>query len=160
MFHVTNNYVSPDIIPPNIRVESVDASLCRTARTCSDQDWIVWFSAQDDQLGLYALRLSLPVGSAADRFYWWRDNHVIGSRDPVYVGAALSCCIQAVSLAAEDMAANQLVAVESQAAGGGMNWRIVVGVSVGVGVLVLIVMAVFGTCLYRKKYHNVPQDGL
>jgi hypothetical protein len=65
-----------------------------------------------------------------------------------------------VSLAAEDMAANQLVAVESQAAGDGMNWKIVVGVSVGVGVLVIIVMAVFGTCLYRKKYHNVPQDGL
>jgi len=156
---VTNNYVSPDTLPPSIRVESVDGSACRAARTCGDHDWIVWFSARDDQLGLYALRLVVPAGKAGERFHWWRDNHVIGSRDTVYVGAALSCCIEAVSLEAEDIAANQLVAVETQE-GGGTNWKIVVGVSVGVGVLVVIVMGVFGTCLYRKKYHNVPQDGL
>jgi hypothetical protein len=150
-------------MPPNILTESVDgATACPEARACSQQNWHVSFLVEDEQLGLYSLRLTATGGSgagAADLLYWWRENHVVGSRDPVRVGATMSCCITAVSLEAEDMAANQLVAVEVQA-GGGMSWPIVIGVSVGVGVLVIIVMAVFGTCLYKKKYHGVPQEGL
>jgi hypothetical protein len=154
--------VAPDTYQPNVRLEAIDSAACATAHHCAEQDWSLRFVVQDDEYGLFAARMTLLGGgdeSRGQRLFWWRENHVIGSRDPVRVGAVVSCCTLAVNLEAEDMAANQVSLLGAQAEVG-MNWRIVIGVSVGVGILVVILIGVFGTCLYRKKYHGVPQDGL
>jgi hypothetical protein len=155
LFRVTSGYVAPDIDQPNVRLEAAESAACTTAHHCAEQDWTLRFVVQDDGAGLFATRLSGGDG----RLFWWRENHMVGGRDAVRVGAIVSCCTLAVSLEAEDMAANQVSLLGAQPEVG-MNWRIVIGVSVGVGVLVVILIGVFGTCLYRKKYHGVPQDGL
>ena len=158
LFHVTSQYVTPDTVAPNFRVESVEAASCKTAQHCSDQEWTVRFAVQDDEYGLYNVRM---IGEGwSSRLFWWRENHVVGSRDPIRVGAVVSCCTLAVTLEMEDMAANRMTALAAQSDEAKINMMIVIGVCVGVGVLVVIVMAVCGTCLYKKKYHGVPQDGL
>lgn len=157
---MTSAYMSPDALPPNVRTETTDTAGCHAVNHCSERDWSVRFAVQDEGLGLFAARVTALGGSGGGSpLLWWRENHAVGSREPVRVGAVVSCCTLAVSLEVEDMAANQMRAEEALPEAG-MNWRIVVGVSVGVGVLVVILVGVFGTCLYRKKYHNVPQDGL